>query len=339
MDSSDDGKVVAGGSVLSRRPRETEYASVGQAAEILRAGGIVAMPTETVYGLAANAYDARAVARVFEAKRRPSFDPLIVHIADADGLERVAAEVPEAARRVMERCWPGPLTMIFRKRPDIPDIVTSGLPTVGIRMPSHPTARELIRAAGLPLAAPSANPFGYISPTTAEHVREQLGDAVDAILDGGPCAVGVESTILAWNGEGHPVLLRAGGTPVETLEEILGPVGRPAPRMPTAPQNSPGQLPSHYAPHTPLSLTASPEDYPAGARVGWMGLGFPERPERFAAVESLSTSGDLREAAANLFAVMHRLDTMGLDAVVSRFVEPVGLGLAINDRLRRAERK
>lgn len=311
---------------------------IDRAAEILRRGGIVAMPTETVYGLAANAYDARAVARVFEAKRRPSFDPLIVHIADLEELERVAVEVPESARAVAARFWPGPLTMVFPKRPEIPDIVTSGLPTVGVRFPDHPVARALIRAAGVPLAAPSANPFGYISPTTAAHVREQLGDAVDAILDGGPCRVGVESTILAWR-EGGPVLLRAGGTPVEALEEVAGPIGRPAPRMPTAPRDSPGQLPRHYSPHTELSLTASPADFPAGARLGWMGLGAPETPERYAAVETLSTTGDLGEAAANLFAAMHRLDTLHLDAVLSRPVPNVGLGLAINDRLRRAATK
>lgn len=308
---------------------------IAAAGAILRTGGIVGMPTETVYGLAASAYDARAVARVFEAKRRPSFDPLIVHIADLEDLDRVAAEVPEAARKVAARFWPGPLTMVFPKRPDIPDIVTSGLATVGVRFPDHPVARALIRAAGVPLAAPSANPFGYISPTTAAHVREQLGDAVDAILDGGPCRVGVESTILAWRDEG-PVLLRAGGTPVEALEEVAGPIGRPAPRMPTAPQDSPGQLPRHYSPHTVLSLTASPDDFPAGAKLGWMGLGSPDHPERYAAIESLSETGDLREAAARLFAAMHRLDALSLDAVLTRPVPDEGLGLAVNDRLRRA---
>ena len=313
----------------------SDSAAIARAAALLRAGGIVAMPTETVYGLAASAFDPRAVARVFEAKRRPSFDPLIVHIADLDDLPRVAAEVPEPARAVAARFWPGPLTMVFPKRPEIPDIVTSGLPTVGVRFPDHPVARALIRAAGIPLAAPSANPFGYISPTTAEHVREQLGDAVDAILDGGPCRVGVESTILAWRPDG-PALLRAGGTPVEALEEVAGPIARPAPRMPTATPDSPGQLPRHYSPRTPLSLDASPEDFPAGARLGWLGLGRPAHPERYAAIESLSETGDLREAAARLFAAMHRLDALGLDAVLARPVPDDGLGLAVNDRLRRA---
>ena len=315
--------------------REGEVAAVREAAAILRAGGIVAMPTETVYGLAANAFDPHAVARVFEAKRRPSFDPLIVHIADLADLPRVAAETPPAALAVAERFWPGPLTMVFPKRPEIPDIVTSGLGTVGVRFPDHPMARALIRAAGVPLAAPSANPFGYISPTTASHVREQLGDAVDAILDGGPCRVGVESTILAWR-DGAPVLLRAGGTPVEALEEVAGPIGRPPPRMPTAPQDSPGQLPRHYSPRTPLSLEAEPDDYPASARIGWLGLGAPDNPARYAAIEVLSPSGDLREAAANLFAAMHRLDALSLDAVIARRVPDSGLGLAVNDRLRRA---
>ena len=314
---------------------EAETAVVCDAAAILRAGGIVAMPTETVYGLAASAFDPRAVARVFEAKRRPSFDPLIVHIADLSDLPRVAAETPPAALAVAERFWPGPLTMVFPKRPEIPDIVTSGLGTVGVRFPDHPMARALIRAAGVPLAAPSANPFGYISPTTAAHVREQLGDAVDAILDGGPCRVGVESTILAWR-DGAPVLLRAGGTPVEALEEVAGPIGRPPPRMPTAPQDSPGQLPRHYSPRTPLSLDAQPDDYPTGTRLGWLGLHAPDNPARYAAIEVLSPTGDLREAAANLFAAMHRLDALGLDAVIARRVPDTGLGLAVNDRLRRA---
>lgn len=313
----------------------TSSSSLSEAAALLRTGGIVAMPTETVYGLAASAFDARAVARVFEAKRRPSFDPLIVHIADLSDLPRVAAEVPEAAQAVAERFWPGPLTLVLPKRSEIPDIVTSGLATVGVRLPDHPMARALIRAAGVPLAAPSANPFGYISPTTAEHVREQLGDAVDAILDGGPCRVGVESTILAWPG-GHPALLRAGGTPVEALEEVAGPIGRPAPRMPTAPQDAPGQLPRHYSPRTPLSLEATPADFPAGARLGWLGLRAPDEAWRFAAMEVLSETGDLREAAAGLFAAMHRLDALGLDAVIARPVPDEGLGRAVNDRLRRA---
>lgn len=308
---------------------------IRRAADILRGGGIVAMPTETVYGLAAVAFDGRAVARVFEAKRRPSFDPLIVHIADADALPSVAAHIPEAAQRLADRFWPGPLTLILPRHPEIPDIVTSGLDTVGVRLPDHPVARDLIRETGAPLAAPSANPFGYVSPTTAEHVREQLGDAVDAILDGGPCRVGVESTIVAWR-DGRPVLLRAGGTPVEAIEEVAGPVARPAPRMPTQPQDAPGQLPRHYAPRSRLVLDGSPSDFPAGSRLGWLGLGRPSCPEAYAAIESLSESGDLREAASRLFAALRRLDALALDGIVAPSVPDAGLGLAVNDRLRRA---
>lgn len=312
--------------------------AIAAAAQKLRAGGLVAMPTETVYGLAANAFDSLAVARIFDVKQRPHFDPLIVHVGSFDDLERIASQVSEDARRLCQRFWPGPLTVVLPKHPEVPDLVTAGLPTVAIRMPAHPVALALIRAAGFPLAAPSANPFGYISPTTAEHVRRQLGGKVDTVLDGGACAIGIESTIIGWHHNG-PSLLRAGGLPTEEIEAIIGKLQRGSvPTLPHDPRpEAPGQLLRHYSPRTPMLLLETPdqEATPQGA-YGWLGLHTPRNPEAFRAVEILSESGDLREAAANLFSAMHRLDALGLDGIIARPLPERGLGRAINDRLRRA---
>jgi L-threonylcarbamoyladenylate synthase len=304
-----------------------------EAAAVLRDGGTVAFPTETVYGLGANALDAEAVARVFEIKGRPSFDPLIVHVASIDQARQVVLEWPEQARLLAERLWPGPLTLVLPKAASIPDIVTAGLPTVAVRMPAHPVALELIAEAGIPVAAPSANRFGGISPTTADHVRAQLGASVDEIIDGGPCRVGLESTVLAL-AAGGPLLLRAGGTTTEEIEDVIGPVVRPGadPRRPV----SPGQTARHYAPRTPLTLVEDWRDGPDAPRLALLVLRPPESRERFEAIEVLSPGGDLREAAANLFAALHRLDALGLDRIVAVRVPDQGLGVAINDRLRRA---
>jgi L-threonylcarbamoyladenylate synthase len=304
-----------------------------EAAGILRAGGLVAIPTETVYGLAANALDARACAAIFEAKQRPWFDPLIVHIADAADLERLCRPIDDRARRAVERFWPGPLTLVLPKTDAVPELVTSGLPTVAVRMPAHPVARELIRLAGVPLAAPSANLFGRLSPTTAEHVREQLGDRVKVVIDGGPCAIGVESTIVDLSGPA-PVLLRPGGVPVEELAAVVGELRPAAPvtERPTAP----GQLASHYAPRTRLIVVRGDARPDVVGRVGLLAYRRPANAEAYAAVETLSASGDPREAAANLFAGLHRLDAAGLDVIHAEALPEVGLGRAIMDRLRRA---
>src|SRR5262245_29557837 len=226
-------------------------ASIRLAAELIRNGNLVAFPTETVYGLGADALQAPACAKIFAVKNRPFFDPLIVHVADLGWVEKLCARLDERARRLVEDFWPGPLTLVFPKTDLVPDLVTAGLPNVALRMPDHPVALELIRAAQKPIAAPSANPFGYLSPTTAQHVAEQLGNGVDMILDGGPCAVGVESTILDLSEE-MPRLLRAGGLPLERLEHAIGSieVSRTHPHFPLAP----GQLPSHYAPRTPVQF-------------------------------------------------------------------------------------
>jgi L-threonylcarbamoyladenylate synthase len=324
---------------------------VGFAAGRLRAGALVAFATETVYGLGADALDVRAVARVFEVKGRPTFDPLIVHVADTASLDGLIARWPEAAARLAERFWPGPLTLVLPKTDRVPDLVTAGLPSVAVRVPAHPLALELIRAAGVPVAAPSANPFGRISPTRAEHVAEQLGERIDYILDGGPCRVGVESTVLDLSTagtEGTAELLRPGGVPVEELEEVIGPIRRPPAHEPAHDETArdadtarrgPGMLTRHYAPRTPLVIAAGDGGGAASRehrRVGRLAFRAIDDPDRFAAVEVLSPAGDLREAAANLFAAMRRLDAAGLDLIVADRFPETGLGHALNDRLRRA---
>jgi len=312
---------------------------VTRAAGLLVRGGLVAFATETVYGLGADVLNQRAVARIFEAKGRPRFDPLIVHVAEPDWLVRLVRSVPDNARRLIDRFWPGPLTLVLPKTDLVPDLVTAGLPTVGVRMPAHPSALDLLRQAGIPVAAPSANLFGQVSPTTAQHVADQLGPRIDYILDGGPCAVGLESTVLDLSGQ-FPILLRPGGLSVELLEEAIGPIKRADTTPDEArPQLAPGMLSTHYATRTPLVLASHEDRLPDAARIGLLAF-VPELPlDRFAAVEVLSPRGDLAEAAANLFAAMRRLDAQGLDVIVARPVPNTGLGRAINDRLRRACRK
>ncbi|MFC8850189.1 MULTISPECIES: L-threonylcarbamoyladenylate synthase [unclassified Micromonospora] len=307
---------------------------IAEAASVLRAGGLVAFPTETVYGLGANALDARAAARIFAAKQRPSFDPLITHLADAADLTALVGPVPEAVAALAERFWPGPLTLIVDRPAAIPPIVTSGLETMAVRVPDEASARALIAAAGVPVAAPSANRFGQLSPTRAEHVVAGLGGAVDVVLDGGPTRCGIESTIVDARG-GRPVVLRLGALPVEALVEAVGPVTvRPGSSgQPVAP----GTLAAHYAPRTPLRVVGGAEPAAGdGARRGL--LAFRERPAAgdWAAVEVLSPGGDLTVAAARLFDALHRLDAAGVTEIVAERVPDVGVGRAVNDRLGRA---
>ncbi len=330
--------------------------SLRRAADCIARGGLVAFPTETVYGLGANAFDARAVARVFEAKARPSFDPLIVHVASLAQAESVALEIGPKARALAEALWPGPLTLVLPKRGELPDIVTSGLGTVAVRLPAHPVARAIIELSGTAIAAPSANPFGYLSPTRAEHVARLLGDKVDLIVDGGACAVGVESTVLDLTLD-PPRLLRPGGASAEAIEAVIGPILRGAapgaaagaassPR-PDAVPASPGMLDSHYAPTTPLRLVGEGEmksARPSGRAAALVldprsleALG--EAAGRFARTRVLSLSGDLVEAAAALFAALHELDQAGFDEIWAERVPGRGLGPAINDRLYKASKK
>ncbi|ABC21249.1 translation factor SUA5 [Rhodospirillum rubrum F11] len=314
-------------------PLPPEGAALAQAARILAAGGLVAFPTETVYGLGANALDDTAVASIYAAKGRPSFNPLIVHLPDLDAA-RAHVAVDGRAERLAAAFWPGPLTLVLPRRAGcrLSLLVSAGLDTAAIRCPDHPLALELLRACALPLAAPSANPSGAVSPTTAAHVREGLGGRVDLVLDGGACGVGLESTVLDLSTP-RALLLRPGAISRAMLAEVLGePVDRPSatPSDPTAPR-SPGQLLSHYAPTARVRLNAS------AIGPGEVLLGFGPVA---GATLSLSPSGDLREAAANLFSMLRALDA---DHPATIAVSPIpetdpgdGLAAAINDRLRRA---
>jgi L-threonylcarbamoyladenylate synthase len=312
--------------------------AVHQAAEILRKGGIVAFPTETVYGLGADAFNPIAVARIFEVKKRPHFDPLIVHVASQSDLDKLVTAIPSVAKRVIDKFWPGPLTIVLLKKEDVPEIVTSGLPTVAVRMPRHPMTLSLIERAGSPIVGPSANPFGYLSPTTAQHVRDQLGDQIDFILDGGPCEIGVESTIISFSGA-KPKLLRPGGIPLEEIESIIGQV-EIHPRAEDKPL-APGMLPRHYAPRTPILLDWGNKnlDFNRDKKIGLLVFQEPKWSFKFHHIEVLSEKGDLREAAANLFAAIRRLDELDLDLILAETIPEVGLGRAIMDRLHRASAK
>ncbi len=301
-------------------------ATTARAVALLRAGQPIGLPTETVYGLAADACDDAAVARIFEMKGRPTFNPLIVHVADL-ALAETLVEMPPLAARMAARFWPGPLTFVLPRRPGcaVSLLASAGLDTLAIRMPAHPVARDILRAFGGPLAAPSANRSGRISPTTARHVAEELPVAM--VVDGGPCTVGVESTIVGFDG-GRPVLLRPGGISAEDLADLAGvPL---ATREDTAAVSAPGQLSSHYAPRAPVRLGAT--ELRAGEAL--LAFGRPLPGARVA--ENLSPSGDLTEAAANLFAMLRALDLPGVTGIAVMPVPETGLGAAINDRLRRA---
>jgi L-threonylcarbamoyladenylate synthase len=306
-----------------------------RAVRLLRDGQVVGLPTETVYGLAADGLDPAALARIFEAKQRPLFDPLILHVTDANAAWKLAARVPTAANLLADRFWPGPLTLVLPKKEIVPGLATSGLPNVALRVPAHPVAQQLLRAFGNPLAAPSANRFGRISPTDAAAVRAELGDLVPLILDGGPCAVGLESTVLDLSGE-KPILLRAGGISWEELEALIGPIDRAAPvdENPAAP----GQLKHHYAPRKPLRLVRTVNEIPANAQTGWLAFGPQKAAPAFPGViENLSPTENLREAAANFFRALRALDDD--PRVTTIYAIPLpnsGLGRAINERLDRA---
>lgn len=302
-----------------------DAAGLDQAADLLRAGQLVAFPTETVYGLGGSARDDGAVAAIFDAKGRPRFNPLISHVADLAGAEALAELTPDA-HKLAEAFWPGPLTLVLptREGAGLSPLVTAGHASVAVRVPAHPVARALLRAFGGPVAAPSANPSGKVSSTTAEHVAHGLGGRIGAIVDGGPCEVGVESTIISCL-DGGPRLLRAGGLPREAIEAVLGRAIETGVAG-TAPI-APGMLASHYAPEGLIRLNAKARE-PGETFVGF-------GPTEGADL-TLSATGDLREAAARLFSVLHQLNELGASHIAFAPVPETGLGLAINDRLRRA---
>ena len=335
-------------------PVHPEPAVIEEAAAILRRGGLVAFPTETVYGLGANAFDEEAVRGIFTAKRRALDDPLIVHLASPRDMGSVAAEFPQTAQALADRFWPGPLTLVVPKVPIVPDIATAGLPTVAVRVPSHTVAQALIRAAGVPVVAPSANLFTRTSATTAQHVVEDLGDRIDLILDGGPAPHGIESTVVL--ASRHEVrLLRPGATTPEALADVLSSLDPPVPLLfgPVGRTASPGLMAKHYSPRASLFLLTgeSAETRPAlrraieralegGRRVGALlvdeDLSLVADLAPRIAVERLGSEADLSAVAGRLFAAMRALDAAGCDAIYVRSFGTAGFGLAILDRLTRA---
>jgi L-threonylcarbamoyladenylate synthase len=327
--------------IIPVNPNEPEPEVLAQAATILRQGGLVAFPTETVYGLGANALDATAVQRIFEAKGRPATNPLIVHVAGTAQAKEVVSDWPPIATRLAEQFWPGPLTLVLPKRPSVPDIVTAGGPTVAVRVPAHPVAQGVIAATGLPLAAPSANRSTRLSPTRAEHVRKDLAGRIDLILDGGPTPGGLESTVIDLACS-PPRILRPGLVTPEQIEKIIGPIQwQPHPSMAPGPARSPGMMARHYAPKTPLEL-AEDDGWNLvvscavkGQRVGWLTFRLPaaQLPEQVRPLEMPSNPllyGKL------LYDVLHSLDDSGLDRIVVAMPPDSPDWLAIRDRLRRA---
>jgi L-threonylcarbamoyladenylate synthase len=340
--------------ILTVNPQAPEPALIAEAADVIRTGGLVAFPTETVYGLGANALDAQAVAGIFAAKGRPAEDPLIVHLAAVEDLPRVVRHIPQTARHLAQAFWPGPLTIILPRHAELPAGVSAGLDTVAVRVPAHPVAQALLRAAGVPIAAPSANRFGFTSPTTAQHVYRDLAGRIDMILDGGSPTVGVESTVLDISVQ-PACILRPGGISREALAEVLGAVtvfSGAVDAEEEKPQPSPGMLSRHYAPRIPLtlfvsddvqavlgSMAAEAEGYlQQGKRVGVL-IAAEDRPA-FAGlgveISEVGAAGDAVQIAQNLYAKLRGLDESGVDVILTRDFGEAGLGLAIRDRLQRA---
>ncbi|MGC3945222.1 MAG: L-threonylcarbamoyladenylate synthase [Chryseolinea sp.] len=305
---------------------------IEKAASLLRAGELVAIPTETVYGLAANALNSDAVAKIFEAKNRPHFDPLIIHVPSFEVVPSYASEVPEDASQLATKFWPGPLTLVLPKKDNVPDLTSAGLDTVGIRCPDHALTRSLLKVLDFPLAAPSANPFGYVSPTTAQHVDQQLGDRIAYILDGGSCDIGIESTIVGFE-DSHPVIYRFGGLPLEAIMDVVGPLKTRA--HSTSNPRAPGQLKSHYAPGKRVILGDVPALLRDSDKTKVAVISFRtdyHTPHQIV----LSSEGSLHEAARNLFSALRKVDEFPVEIVFAERVPDEGIGRAINDRLTRA---
>ncbi len=312
---------------------------IDKAVSLLQSGKLVAIPTETVYGLAANAFDGVAVTQIFKAKNRPFFDPLIVHTHSTERIKEWVRDFPPQAEQLAKAFWPGPLTLIFNKKEIIPDIVTAGNPTVAVRIPNHQLTIQLLSKLSFPLAAPSANPFGYVSPTTAQHVEDQLGEEIPYILDGGACKVGIESTIISFTTE-KPTLLRLGGTPTEHIRDIVGDIAINI-NQNSNPQ-APGQMDKHYSPRTSFLVGDLPETPPFGVDMEKIGAITLSKPVEWVWTENqiqLSKKGDLTEAASNIFAAMRILDKKKLTKIYAEPMPDIGLGKAINDRLKRATHK
>ncbi len=310
---------------------------IEKAKALLQKGELVAIPTETVYGLAANALNPDAVAKIFEVKQRPSFDPLIVHVGSIEQISRFTTGIPSPLRKLAEAFWPGPLTLILPRKSNIPDLVTSGLETVAVRIPDHSMTKALLNILDFPLAAPSANPFGYISPTKAGHVNDQLGNKIDYILDGGICEVGLESTIVGME-DGQVTVLRLGGLDISEIEKVVGRVSVSI--HSSSNPRSPGMLKNHYAPTKPFvlgkldDLINRYDQKEIDFAVLSYDKKYPNIPESRQFI--LSPSRDLAEAAKNLFEGMRILDKLDVSVILAELLPEEGLGTAINDRLRRA---
>jgi len=306
---------------------------IEHAAEAIREGKIVAFPTETVYCLGADVYNRAAVEKIFDAKKRPKYDPLIIHISDRDQLPPLVDYIPPKAEALIERFWPGGLTLVLQRRHTYHDIITAGMEGVSVRLPSNETARALIRLAKTPIAVAAANSFGNVSPTTAQHVRDDLGDAVEIILDDGPCTIGIETTIISFL-EDKPLKLRPGAVVLEEIEKVIGPVRRSLP--PGYASFFPGMSDHHYTRRNVMMFMDEVKQFPKELEIGLLSFRPIDDTSPFSAVEVLSPDGDLREAARNLFSALRRLDTADMDLIVAQRVPEVGLGIVINDRLARA---
>jgi L-threonylcarbamoyladenylate synthase len=308
---------------------------INRASEILNAGGLVAIPTETVYGLAANAYNEDAVVKVFAAKNRPSFDPLITHISNQEALGSLTTNIPDPAQKLIDAFWPGPLTVVLPKSNKISDLISSALKTAAFRMPRHPLLHELLEILDFPLVAPSANPFGYVSPTSAAHVDRQLGDRIDYILDGGESKIGLESTIVGFEDE-RPTILRLGGLSVEEIEEVIGEVkiNIGSSSKPSAP----GMLTNHYSPAKKVIL-GNIDDLVI--KYGSKKIGVLSFDKNYTSYPNFVLSGEanLDDAAVNLFSALRWFEDQDIEMIVTEKVPDIGLGRAINDRLKRASIK
>ena len=309
--------------------------NIGQAKQLLKIGQLVAIPTETVYGLAANAFDIEAVTRIFDAKKRPTFDPLIVHTHSFETLNEFVENIHPKLIKLAQIFWPGPLTLLLSKKSIIPDLVTSGLDRVGVRIPNHPLTLELLKQLPFPLAAPSANPFGYISPTSAKHVNDQLGSKIEYILDGGSCQVGLESTIVGEE-HGEIIIYRLGGLAIESIKEVIGDVSVQLNQ--SSNPKAPGQLKSHYAPKKPIFIGNITEliKRHADKKIGAIIFGDRHFSQSNIVIKNLSPTYNYKEAAINLFSFLRELDDSNVDIILCELLPEVNLGLAINDRLIRA---
>ena len=311
--------------------------NIKRAVEALKSGELVAFPTETVYGLGADGLNETAVAKIFEVKKRPNFNPLILHVSSIEMLNSVASYSSEKVKLLAENFWPGPLTLILKKKEIVPYLVTSGLETVAVRMPNNKIALELINKLGQPIAAPSANSFSKLSPTKAEHVEKQLGDKVNIILDGGKCEVGVESTIIEVT-EDSQILLRPGGISKKDIENIIGKLSESI--LKTTTPNSPGQLEIHYAPNVPIKFYDEKllKSF-SSLKLGGIFFSEVKKNNYFAVTKILSKNKDFREAASNLFSYLHEMEGLNLDIIFVERIEQNGLGIAIMDRLTKAVNK